>query len=120
MTAAAAAGGAAWWLTRPLPLAGDTAEVDIEAGTAPRDIAAAWVQAGVRTSPLLLYEWFRWSGQSRKIRAGSYEITRGTTPMSLLNKMVRGDETLAVVRIIDGWTFKQVRAELSKADSLKP
>ena len=120
LTAAAAAGGAAWWLTRPLPLAGDTAEVDIEAGTAPRDIALAWVQAGVRTSPLLLYEWFRWSGQSRKIRAGSYEITRGTTPMSLLNKMVRGDETLAVVRIIDGWTFKQVRAELAKADSLKP
>jgi UPF0755 protein len=38
----------------------------------------------------------------------------------LLNKMVRGDETLAVVRIIDGWTFKQVRAELAKADSLKP
>jgi UPF0755 protein len=120
LATAAAAGGTAWWLTRPLPMAADTAEVDIEAGTAPRDIALAWVQAGVRTSPVLLYEWFRWSGQSRKIRAGSYEITRGTTPMSLLNKMVRGDETLAVVRIIDGWTFKQMRAELAKADSLKP
>jgi len=118
--AAAAGGTAAWWLNRPLPLASDAVEVDIEVGTTPRDIAQAWVQAGVQTPALALYEWFRWSGQSRKIRAGSYEINRGTTPMSLLNKMVRGDETLAVVRIIDGWTFKQVRAELAKADSLKP
>src|SRR4029453_456863 len=35
-------------------------------------------------------------------------------------KMVRGDETLAVVRLIEGWTFKQFRAELARADSLKP
>ncbi|HJV59782.1 MAG TPA: endolytic transglycosylase MltG [Albitalea sp.] len=120
LAAAAAAGAAAWWLQRPLPLAAETVEVDIEAGTTPRAIADAWVQAGVKTSPTLLYQYFRWSGQSRRIRAGSYEIGRGTTPMALLNKMVRGDETLAVVRIIDGWTFKQVRAELARADSLKP
>ena len=108
------------WLTRPLALSGETAEVSVEPGRSPREIADAWVRAGVQTSPLLLYEWFRWSGQSRRIRAGSYEIARGTTPISLLNKMVRGDETLAVVRLIDGWTFKQFRAELARADSLKP
>jgi len=116
----AAAGGAAWWLNQPLALANETAEVSIEPGTAPRDIAQAWVQAGVKASPRLLYEWFRWSGQSRKIRAGSYEIGPGVTPIALLNKMVRGDETLAVVRLIEGWTFRQFRAELAKADSLKP
>jgi len=116
----AAASSAAWWLTRPLVLASDPVELSIEPGTPPREIAQAWVQAGVQASPLLLYEWFRWSGQSRKIRAGSYEISPGVTPMVLLNKMVRGDETLAVVRLIEGWTFRQFRAELAKADSLKP
>ena len=120
LAVAAAAGAAWWWLNRPLPLATDTVELAIEPGAPPRVIADAWVQAGVQTPPLLLYEWFRWSGQSRRIRAGSYEIARGTTPISLLNKMVRGDETLAVVRLIDGWTFKQFRAELARADSLKP
>lgn len=119
LAAAGVAGAAAWWLNRPLPLATETVELAIEQGTSPRTIADAWVQAGVQTSPLFLYEWFRWSGQSRKIRAGSYEIDRNTTPMGLLNKMVRGDVTLAVVRFIDGWTFKQMRAELAKADSLK-
>jgi UPF0755 protein len=120
LAAVAMGGAAAWWLNKPLDLASDPVEVSIELGTSPRDIAYAWVQAGVKSSPLFLYEWFRWSGQAKKIRAGSYEINRGVTPMELLNKMVRGDETLAVVRLIEGWTFHQFRAELAKADSLKP
>ncbi len=117
---AAAAAGAWWWLHQPLALAADSAELSIEAGTPPRDIADGWVKAGVRTEPLWLYEWFRWSGQSRRIRAGSYEISAGTTPLALLEKMVRGDESLAVVRVGEGWTFRQVRAVLAKAESLKP
>ena len=74
----------------------------------------------MQVSPRLLYEWFRWSGQSRKIRAGSYEIGRDITPQSLLNKMVRGDTSLATVRLLEGWTFRQFRAELAKAEGLKP
>lgn len=118
--ALAAAAGAAYWLHRPLALAGDTAELSIEAGASPREIANAWVDAGVQTSPLLLYEWFRWSGQAKKIRAGSYEINRQTTPRQLLSKMVRGDESLATVRLIEGWTLRQFRAELAKAERLQP
>jgi UPF0755 protein len=110
---------AASWLTRPLALAGETAEVSIEPGRTPREIADAWVKAGVQTSPLLLYEWFRWSGRARQIRAGSYEIGAGTTPIRLLDKMVRGDETLAVLRFAEGWTFRQIRAELARAEGLK-
>ena len=117
--AAAAAGGAAWWLNRPMPLAADSVETSIEPGTSPRETALAWAQAGVQASPLLLYEWFRWSGLSRKIRAGSYEIGRGTTPIALLDKMVRGEEVLSTVRLIEGWTFRQFRGELAKADALK-
>ncbi|HEX7439638.1 MAG TPA: endolytic transglycosylase MltG [Caldimonas sp.] len=111
---------AAWWLNRPLPLAADSVELSIEFGTAPRDIAQQWVQAGVQASPTLLYEWFRWSGEARRIRAGNYEIGRGTTPIALLKKMVRGDETLAVVRFNEGWTFRQMRTELARAEALKP
>ena len=116
----AAAAGAAWWLQRPLPLAGPSAELSIEAGSTPREIAQAWVDAGVMTSPGLLYEWFRWSGQARKIRAGSYEIGRGATPRTLLDKMVQGRETLEAVRFIEGWTLRQLRSQLAQAPSLKP
>ena len=108
------------WLTRPLELATATVEVSIDPGRTPRETADAWVRAGVQTSPLLLYQWFRWSGRARQIRAGSYEIGAGTTPIRLLDKMVRGDESLAAVRFTEGWTFRQIRAELARAEALRP
>jgi len=116
VVAAGAAAASAWyWLTRPLALASEVVELSIEPGRTPREIAEGWVRAGVRTSPLLLYQWFRWSGKARQIRAGSYEIGSGTTPVRLLDKMVQGDETLATVRLNEGWTFRQIRAELARA-----
>jgi UPF0755 protein len=108
-----------WWLTRPLQLSQESVEVSIEPGTSPRDVAQAWVRAGVQTSPRLLYEWFRWSGESKKIRAGSYAIQQGASPVSLLDKMVRGDEVLANVRLMEGWTFRQFRAELARTENMK-
>ena len=108
------------WLHRPLSLSSDTVEVSIEPGTPPRNIADAWTRAGVQTPAWMLYEWFRWSGEARRIRAGSYEIDRQTTPVSLLEMMVRGDGTMAFVRLNEGWTLQQFRAELARAEALKP
>ena len=118
--AGALAGAALWWLQRPLALAAPSVELSVEPGSTPREVAQAWVDAGVLTTPVLLYEWFRWSGQARRIRAGSYEIEAGITPRRLLDKMVQGEETLEVVRIIEGWTMRQLRAELARAPHLKP
>jgi UPF0755 protein len=115
----AMAGGTAWWLGQPLRLSSPTVELSVEAGSTPREIAKNWVDAGVESSPWLLYQWFRFSGQSRQIRAGSYELAQGATPRDLLRMMVRGDERLSVVKLIEGWTFKRFRAELALADGLK-
>lgn len=119
--ASAAAGWLAWkWLDAPLSLRSPQVELSIEPGTTPTVIARAWVAAGVQTHPRWLLEWFRWSGQSRRIRAGSYEIEAGATPRSLLAKMVRGDEAMEAVRIIEGWTLRQMRQALAEAPELKP
>jgi len=117
---AVAAASAWWWLQRPLPLAAPAVELSIEPGATPRDVASGWVAAGVQTSPELLYQWFRWSGQAKRIRAGSYEIEPGITPRLLLAKMVQGDETLEKLRLVEGWTWRQVRAALAAAPHLKP
>jgi len=119
LAAAGLVAAAVWWLDQPLELAGNSVELSIEPKTAPRDVALAWVQAGVHANPILLYEWFRWSGQARKIRAGSYEVETGVTSRMLLDMMVRGDEVMATVRLIEGWTFKQFRTELARAPDLK-
>jgi UPF0755 protein len=109
-----------WWLHRPLSLAAEMAEVFIEQGATARDAAQTVVSAGVQTSPILLEAWFRASGQARSIRAGSYEIDRSTNPIGLLAMLVRGDKTLATVRLQEGWTFRQFRDELARAEALKP
>ena len=88
-----------WWVERPLALASPQVEVSVEAGTTPREVAQRWVDAGVNTSPWLLYQWFRVSGQARKIRAGTYAVDASTSAKALLDKMVQGDESLDAVRI---------------------
>lgn len=118
ITAAALAAAGWYWVHKPMSLAAPSVELSIEPGTSPRQIAQGWVDAGVQAPAFLLYEWFRWSGEARKIRAGSYELSSATSPADLLRKMVRGDETLATVRLIEGWSFRQFRAELAKADGL--
>ena len=115
-----AVAGAWGWLHEPLRLARDPVEVTIEPGATARDVAQAWVRGGVQAPPRLLYEWFRWSGDATRIRAGSCEIGAGATPVSLLDKMVRGDVVIASVRLIEGWTFRQFRAELARNPALKP
>ncbi|MBC7663015.1 MAG: endolytic transglycosylase MltG, partial [Caulobacter sp.] len=118
--AAAAGGTVFWWLQHPLTLAHDEVEVSVEPGTPVREIVRLWHDAGVEDKPLYLYEWFRWSGDAKRIRAGSYLVARGATPRDLLDKMVRGDEELESVHIIDGWTIKQMRAAHAAAPNLKP
>src|SRR3954465_4806189 len=120
LLAAAAAGAVAWWLQHPLTLAHDEVEVSIEPGTPVREIVRLWHDAGVDAPPELLYQWFRWSGDAKRIRAGSYLVAPGATPRSLLEKMVRGDEELESVHIIEGWTVRQMRAALAAAPNLKP
>jgi UPF0755 protein len=118
---AALAAGAVWqWLRSPLALAAPSVELSIEPGTNPAEVARAWVAAGVQTDARLLYQWFKWSGQARQIRAGSYEVHAGVTPRALLDKMVRGDQILEQLRLIEGWNWRQVRAALAAAPALKP
>jgi UPF0755 protein len=102
-----------------MALSKPSVELSVEPGASPREVAQRWVDAGVDTPAWLLYQWFRVSGQARKIRAGTYAVDAQTSPRSLLDKMVQGDESLESVRIIEGWTFRQVRAELARSASLR-
>jgi UPF0755 protein len=113
-------GSAVWWLNQSLNLNADTLDLSVEPGTSVRGVAQAVNDAGARVNPALLYWWFRLSGQARQIKAGSYELERGISPRDLLRKLVRGEEALRAVTLVEGWTFAQVRAALSTADQLQP
>ena len=109
----------AWWLWRPLPLLQTTVDVSIEPGQSVRSIAQTVVLSGVDVSPTLLFYYFKFSGQSRLIRAGSYEIDAQTSAIQLLNKLVRGEENLKTMTLVEGWTWRQFRQALNKSEFLK-
>jgi UPF0755 protein len=117
-------GAGAWWLHSPmtLNLTADSPVLDleIEPGTRAAQVAETVVASGAQTNLQLLQLWFRASGQARLIKAGSYEIAPGTTPRSLLAMLVRGDQTLKSITLVEGWSFKQVRQALQKAERLAP
>ena len=116
----ALAAAAFWWLHQPMDTRQATLDLSIEPGTSPKAIAQAVADAGAQTSPTLLFAWFRLSGQSRQMRAGSYEIAPGTSPKMLLSMLVRGEESLRSVTLVEGWNWRQVRQALAKAENLKP
>ena len=114
------AGGAAfWWLHQPIVPAGEPLELAIEPGTTPRGVARDVVASGARVDARMLYAWFRLSGQDRAIKAGNYEILPGTTPRGLLQKLVRGEESLRAITLVEGWNWRQVRQALAREDQLK-
>lgn len=117
------AGAGAWWLQRPLALqAADGVEpplsVQIGAGVSARGAAQALVNAGVQTPPLLLYAWFRLSGQSRAIKAGYYELEAGLTPRSLLDKLIKGEQALRSLTLLEGWNFREVLQAVRRSPDL--
>ena len=117
-------GAALWWLHAPLALrlapGQQLVDLQIEPGSSANSVAQAVVDSGAEVPVLLLQAWFRLSGQARLIKAGSYELRGGTTPRKLLSMLVRGEEALKSVTLVEGWTFNQVRAALQKAEQLAP
>ena len=117
-------GAALWWLHEPMTLhlqpGNPVIDLEIEPGTPASGVASVIVASGADVPVLLLQAWFRFSGHARFIKAGSYELVPGTTPRRLLSMLVRGEESLKSVTLVEGWTFIQVRSALQKAEQLAP
>ena len=117
-------GATLWWLQEPMPLrlkpGNPVIDLEIEPGTSANGVASAVVASGADVPAVLLQTWFRFSGQARQIKAGSYELVPGTTPRRLLRMLVRGEEAVKSVTLVEGWTFAQMRAALQKAEQLTP
>ena len=113
------AAAAVWWVWRPLPMATQTVDLSVSPGSTPRMVASQIAEAGIDVSPTLMYYLFRFSGQSKLIRAGSYEVANTTSAWDLLQKLVRGEENLRAITLVEGWNLRQWRQALAKAEYLK-
>jgi UPF0755 protein len=121
LAALASATGWVWWQYERAPLAFTAPElqVEIERGTAGQAVGAALRRQGVEVPSWLFSLALRLRGDAPKIRAGNYELASPLTLRQLLDRLTRGDVTLRDVTLIEGWTFRQVRAALAKSPDLK-
>lgn len=94
-------------------------ELTISKGQSAQQIAQAWVDAGLDTSAMALTILFRLSGKARNIQASSYVLEQPISPWQLLSKMQKGEGTFHKFRIIEGWTFQQIRQALQNAQGLQ-
>lgn len=124
LAALGAVASVAWWSQQPLPITLEVNQNVLDLRVRPNsnamDVAKALHKAGVETPTRVLFEWFRWSGKARDIKAGSYELTPGITPTQLIDVLVQGKQALRKVTLIEGWTFKQVRQALADTSDLEP
>jgi UPF0755 protein len=121
LTSFAAAAGWLWWRYEhaPLALASPEVQVEIDRGTAGAAIGAALRRQGVEVPGWLFSLALRLRGDAPKIRAGNYELTAPITLRRLLDRLTRGDVSLRDVTLIEGWTWRQVRAALSRHPDLR-
>ena len=108
-----------WWYARqPLKVKRDLTEFTVPRGMAMRQAADVIWDSGVAADPRFLSLLARLSGRAKQIKAGTYQVKSGITPWELIVKLERGDVARASVLLVEGWTFRQVRAALEKHPDL--
>ncbi len=105
-------GGFFWLVSSPLALKSEQIDFNIPRGSSMRGAAREIAAAGVVLDPWLLIALGKIMRVETSIKAGSYEISRGITPLDLMNKLTRGDVTQSEIAFIEGWTFRQMRERL--------
>jgi UPF0755 protein len=110
----------AYWARQPIiDSDGQPIEFAIRPGSGVRSSAQQIAAAGAPVNPLLLELIARLSGKSAKLKAGNYELKPGTTPLALIDQLVRGEFAQEALSIIEGWTFKQMRQAIAAHPALK-
>jgi UPF0755 protein len=110
----------AYWAQRPIIGAGQEAiGYTILAGSSVQGATRQIADAGVPVNPVLLALLIRVTGNSAKIKAGSYELAPGASPLRLIDQLVRGAFAQESLAIIEGWTFRQMRQAIAQHPSLR-
>jgi UPF0755 protein len=114
------AGVVVWrWYEHALPMEAERVEVRIAPGSSARAIARQLRAAGVGVNEDLFIAAARATEATKTLRAGRYEITRGMTVHQLVDKLRRGEVLRERLTIVEGWTFRELRAALGAAADLR-
>lgn len=120
LAASAFAGWLAWFAHSPLILQGRTPlDFTIPSGIGLRAASQQMADGGLGFAPWQFTLLARLLGKSAAIKAGSYEVEQGITPLALLRKLTRGDVSQADLLFVEGMSFRQLRAALDASRELR-
>ena len=111
--------GLGWYAFSPVTQRSDPADFSIRPGSSLRSATRQIVESGVELKPWLFNLLGRLLGKAETIKAGSFEVGRGVTPIALLDKLTAGEVTQTEAAFIEGWTFRQMRAALDANDEIR-
>ncbi|MDN3518477.1 endolytic transglycosylase MltG [Aquisalimonas lutea] len=100
------------WSTSALHTRDAPYTLTLESGQTVRAVTDQLDDHGILDRPLYLRLHARLSGKAPRLQSGEYRIPAGMTAPGLLSRIVKGDVIQYRFTIIEGWTFRQLRAAL--------
>ncbi|MFC7517727.1 endolytic transglycosylase MltG [Herbaspirillum sp. GCM10030257] len=94
-------------------------EFSVKAGSSVRSTGQQIAGAGVPVNPWVFELLARLTGKASRLKAGSYEAKPGTTPLTLIDQLVRGEFAQEGLAIIEGWSFKQMRQAIAAHPAIR-
>ena len=108
-----------WFALAPIELPSPTVEFSIRPGSALRSATRQIIEAGVPVPDWQFSLLARAYGESGRLKTGTYEVSAGATPLSLLRKITRGEYAQTEILFVEGWTFRQMRDAINSHANLK-
>lgn len=113
-----ATAGLGYYAYRPLPLPATPFEFALKQGSSLKSMARDMQQAGLLEQDWAFVWLVRLLGKSAQLKAGNYALDHPVTPLELLNILDKGLVIQGQISIIEGWTFKQLRAALNASPDI--
>lgn len=107
-------------LHAPMNIPAEGVWLEVPRGTPLRTISRNLAYSGSLTKPWLLSLYGRITGDATRVRAGEYLIPPGTTPATLLVKLVSGQVYLHQLTIVEGWRFTDLLTALRAHPAIVP
>src|SRR3989338_3361626 len=107
-----ATAGLGYYAYRPLPLPATPFEFELKQGSSLKRMARDMQQAGLLQQDQMFVWLVRLLGKSGQLKAGNYALERPVSPLELLEIISKGEGIQRQISIIEGWTFRQLRAAL--------
>ena len=104
-------------LQRPLLLDSEYL-LEVAPGATPGGLLNQLETEGVLEDAFWLRLYWRFNLSEKPLHSGEYRLAPGMTALELLNLWQRADVVQYSVALIEGWSFRQLRAELAQQEKL--